>query len=104
MKETKQCGLATFSQPCSVADMNQDFCNMEFFSVAHGNKGFQGSELFQIFPEAKRMLTAWANNNFKTLNSETDRECLLSEVIPHYQNICNLELAEQGHPPFKPTL
>jgi hypothetical protein len=65
LKETKQFGLTTFSRPCSVADMNQDFRKMEFFSVAHSikNKGFQGSELFQIFPEAKRMLSVWAYNH-----------------------------------------
>jgi hypothetical protein len=65
-------GLTTFSRPRTVADMNQDFCSMEFFGVAQGvSKGFQGSELFQIFPEARRMLLAWAKENLETLNSET---------------------------------
>jgi len=48
--ETKRAGFTTFSRPRSVATMNQDFRSMELFSVAHGvSKGFQGSELFQIF-------------------------------------------------------
>jgi hypothetical protein len=34
MKETKQFGLTTLGQPCSVADVNKDFCNMVFFSAA----------------------------------------------------------------------
>jgi hypothetical protein len=68
VKETKRFGLTTFSRPCTVADMNQDFCSMEFFSVAHGNlKGFQGFELFQIFPEARQMLLVWAKENLERL-------------------------------------
>jgi hypothetical protein len=68
LKETKQFGLTTFSRPRSVADMNQDFRNMEFFSVAHSiNKGFQGSEPFQIFPEAKRMLSVSLRNTIVKL-------------------------------------
>jgi hypothetical protein len=64
LQETKQFGLTTFSRPRKVANMNQDFRHMEFFHVAHGiSMGFQGSELFQIFPEARQIMLAWANKN-----------------------------------------
>ena len=57
VSETEQVGLVAFGQSPWVAEMNQDFCSMEFFSVVHGiNKGLQGSELFQNIPEATRML------------------------------------------------
>jgi hypothetical protein len=91
---TEQFGLTTFSRPHTAANMNQDFHHMELFCIAHGIfKGFQGSELFQIFPEAQRMLLVWANKNLEKLNSETAHEYLLSEVIPHCQTICSEELA-----------
>jgi hypothetical protein len=80
--EISRLGFSTFSRPRLLADMNQDFRSMELFSVAHGvSKGFQGSELFQIFPEARRMLLAWASNNLEKLNSETAREYLLAEKL-----------------------
>jgi hypothetical protein len=51
VEETNRFGLTTFSRPRTVADMNQDFRSMEVLGVAHGVlKGFQGSELLQIFP------------------------------------------------------
>ena len=75
VEDTKRFGLTTFSRPRTVADMNQDFRSMDFFSVAHGvSKGFQGSELLQIFPEAQRMLLAWAKENLETVNSEMARQ------------------------------
>jgi hypothetical protein len=103
LQTTEQFGLTTFSCPRTVANMNQDFRHLEFFHVAHGiSKGLQGLELFQIFPEAQRMLLVWANKNLEILNSETAREYLLSEVIPHCRTICNKELAQHGYPPFEP--
>jgi hypothetical protein len=63
---------------------------MEFFGVAHGvSKGFQGSELFQIFPEARQMLLAWAKEN-----SEMAHGYLLTIVIPYCWTVCNEELEE----------
>jgi hypothetical protein len=97
VEETKQFGL-------TVAHMNQDFCSMEFFSVAHSvSKGFQGSELFQIFPEAQRMLLAWAKENLERLNSERACEYLLTIVIPYCQSICNKELEEHGLKALEPA-
>ena len=103
VKETKQFGLTTFCRPRSIAEMNQDFRTMEFFSVPYGvSNGFQGAELFQIFPEAQRMLLAWGKKNLERLNAETAREYLLSEVIPACREICNEELQQHGYPPFMP--
>jgi hypothetical protein len=102
--QTMQLGFSTFSRARTIADMNQDFRSMELFSVAHGvSKGFQGSELFQIFPEARRMLLAWKRNNLERLNSETACEYLLTVVIPYCREICNQELAEHGEPPLEPA-
>jgi hypothetical protein len=104
VKETKRFGLTTFSRPCTVADMNHDFCSMDFFGVAHGvSKGFQGSELFRIFPEARRMLLAWAKEKLERLNSETAREYLLTIVIPYCRTVCNKELKEHGFKALGPT-
>jgi hypothetical protein len=102
--ETTRLGFLTFSRPRSLATMNQDFWSMELFSVAHGvAKGFQGSELFQIFPEAQRVLLAWVRNNLEQLNSEMARKHLLAEVIPHCQTIYNEEREQHGFQPLEPA-
>jgi hypothetical protein len=63
MKETKQFGLTTFGQPCSVADVNNDFCNMVFFSAA--------GQVHELHPEAKRTLSSWAKKDLEALIFET---------------------------------
>jgi len=49
------------------------------------------------------MLLAWARKNLEQLNSETARQYLLEEVIPHCRTICNQELEQHGFEPLAPA-
>ncbi len=83
--------ITTYSGVQTIRGLSQDFRKLDLLPNPRVSvKGFLGSNLFAIFPEARTLLLRWAKTNLETLNAETAQEYLLEEVIPKSKNMCNI--------------
>jgi hypothetical protein len=91
--------IMTYSGVQTIQGLNQDFRKLDLLPNPRASvKGFIGSNLFAIFPEARTLLMRWAKINLETLNAETTQEYLLEEGIPTSKDTCDTELQKMGSP------